>query len=205
MKKILIAVPCMDEVSALFAQSLAMLQKEYECAVSFKRSSLVYASRNALAELAVKQEFDYMMWFDSDMVFSPDTLHKLLADDKDIVSGIYFKRNPPYSPVFYDRMDGDLESGLRFYDATTYPEGVFEVAGIGFGCVLMKTDVLFDVCGKFGDWFSPIGKCGEDLSFCYRAQACGYKIWLDSRVKCGHDGRLTVTEDLYRAYKGEMK
>jgi len=201
MKKILIAVPCMDEVSALFAQSLAMLKKIEQCAVCFKRSSLIYASRNALAELAIKEEYDYIFWLDSDMVFAPSTLEQLFRDDKDIVSGIYFKRNPPYTPVMYDMMDGDPANGLRFFDAQSYTDGLNPVAGIGLGCCLMKTDCLFDIKGKFSDWFSPIGGCGEDLAFCYRAKECGYSIYVDTDVKLGHDGRVTVTEGLYKAYK----
>lgn len=73
-KKILIAVPCMDMVSARFAQSLATLKKVGECTVSFLIGSLVYDSRNRLTAYAVAMEADYILWLDSDMVFAPDVL-----------------------------------------------------------------------------------------------------------------------------------
>ena len=65
MSKILIAIPCMDQVPAPFAQSLAMIQKtEDNVACAFQMGSLIYTSRNNLALQAMKAEFDYMLWPD---------------------------------------------------------------------------------------------------------------------------------------------
>ncbi len=202
-KKILIAVPCMDLVQASFAQSLASLNKVGQCAVAFNACSLIYDSRNKLAAKAMKDEFDYVLWLDSDMVFSPDILEKLIADDKDMVSGLYFRRTSPYTPVIFK--DSKLEDGrLVWSDYTDYPKGeLFKVAGAGFGCVLMKTDMIFDMIGKYGDWFTPLYSSGEDLSFCYRARELGYEIWCDSRIKCGHMSHQMITEDFYEAFKGD--
>lgn len=202
-KKILIAVPCMDLVQASFAQSLASLNKVGQCAVAFNACSLIYDSRNKLAAKAMKDEFDYVLWLDSDMVFSPDILEKLIADDKDMVSGLYFRRTSPYTPVIFK--DSELKDGrLVWSDYTDYPKGeLFKVAGAGFGCVLMKTDMIFDMIGKYGDWFTPLYSSGEDLSFCYRARELGYEIWCDSRIKCGHMSHQMITEDFYEAFKGD--
>ena len=87
----------MDMVATGFCQSLAMLQKSgHEVSIMFQVGSLIYDSRNRLAKQALKMSADYTMWFDSDMIFEPDTMRKLLADDKDIVSGMYFRRSHPY-------------------------------------------------------------------------------------------------------------
>ena len=80
MRKILIAVPCMDMVSARFAQSLTTLKKVDQCVVSFIMGSLIYDSRNKLAAYALQMEADYILWLDSDMVFQPDTLERMLKD-----------------------------------------------------------------------------------------------------------------------------
>ena len=69
--------------------------------------------------------------------------------------------------------------------------------------VAKERDILFDMIGRFGDWFSPLYNSGEDLSFCYRAKELGYEIWCDSRVKCGHMSHQMITEDFYKAFKGE--
>ena len=75
--KTLIAVPSMDQVPARFAQALAMLQKEGDCAVTFQIGSLVYMSRDNLAQQAIQMGADRILWLDSDMVFSPDVLSTL--------------------------------------------------------------------------------------------------------------------------------
>ena len=88
--KILIAVPCMDTVPSQFAQSLAVMNKVQNCAVAFQMGSLIYTSRNNLATMAVQNEVDYVLWLDSDMIFPPDVLQRLLDDrDKgDIITGV---------------------------------------------------------------------------------------------------------------------
>ena len=78
--KILIAVPCMDQVPSQFAQSIATLNKVGDCVIAFQMGSLVYDARNSLALNAIKAEADYVMWFDSDMVFPSNTLEKLIED-----------------------------------------------------------------------------------------------------------------------------
>ena len=81
MAKILICVPCMDNVASGFAQSLAMLQKGgNETAIMFQVGSLIYEARNKLAKQAIEMGADYTMWFDSDMVFQPDTMIRLLMN-----------------------------------------------------------------------------------------------------------------------------
>ena len=87
-------------------------------------------------------------------------------------------------------------------DYNEYPEdGLFEVEGIGFGCVMMKTEVLLSVIGKYKTCFAMIGRNGEDVSFSFRARQCGYRIWCDPSIKLGHVSYTTVTEDFYRSYE----
>lgn len=203
--KILIAVPSMDTVAAGFAQSLATLNKVGQCSVSFICGSLIYDARNKLAAQAIKMEADYIMWFDSDMIFEPDALFKLLetavTEDAHIVSGLYFRRSAPYTPVaFQDLTIKDDKAEWTDYKGEL--EGVHKVGGVGFGCVLVDAQVIFECFGKYGTCFSPIGQVGEDLSFCHRAKELGYDTFLDCNVKCGHVGHLIVTQDMYQALSG---
>lgn len=206
MRKILIAIPSMDFVAAGFAQSLATLNKIDYCAVSFVCGSLIYDARNKLAAQAVKLESDYIMWFDSDMIFQPDTMTRLLRDIEekgcDMVSGLYFRRTKPYTPVVFEKLEviNDNE-GAKFKDYTGELDGLREVEGVGFGCVLMKSDIVFEMFSKYGDCFAPIGKVGEDLSFCWRARELGYKVHVDFDVKCGHIGHQEITQSFFEAFQ----
>lgn len=206
MKKILIAVPCMDMVSARFAQSLATLKKVDHCVVSFLMGSLIYDSRNKLAGYALQMEADYILWLDSDMVFRPDTLEKMIQTfdehpEIDILSGLYFKRAHPFTPVLYKKLD-ELEDGTVDYeDYIDIPDELFEVAGCGFGCVLMRTDCLFMMLDEdgLGRWFTPLLGAGEDCAFCIRARRAGYRIFADPSVDCGHMAYAPVTKEFYKA------
>lgn len=202
--KILIAVPCMDSVAAQFSQALAMLEKEGQCLVSFVIGSLIYNSRNDLAKQAMKFECDFILWLDSDMVFPPETLKHLLKrineSGADLISGLYFRRVAPFTPVAYDKLE--IKDGKAAWSDYTGPlTGLQEVAGVGFGCVLMKTDMLLEMAAQYGDFFGPIYNVGEDLAFCWRARQLGYKIFLDTDLKLGHVGHTVFTQQYYEALR----
>lgn len=200
--KILIAVPCMDHVPTPFCQSLALIQKIGDCTLMMQSGSLVYASRDTLATLAVTKEFDYVLWLDSDMVFKPDTLIRMMdtlqKNDLDILTGLCFRRVPPYTPTLFDKLEMDGKNCIHT-EFDEIPEELFEVGGCGFAAVLMKTDVFLDVSAKFGAMFTPIGQNGEDASFCMRARECGYKIYCDPKIVIGHVGNIVVDDVFYRA------
>jgi len=208
MKKILIAVPCMDMVSARFAQCLSTLKKVDHCVVSFLMGSLIYDSRNKLAGYAIDMEADYILWLDSDMVFQPDTLEHMLKTmeekDIDILTGLYFRRVAPFTPVLFSKLE-EKDGVLEWADFETIPDEPFEVAGCGFGCVLMKTDCLFDMAAKdgVGNWFTPLANAGEDCAFCIRARREGYKIYCDPSVSLGHMGYAPITRSFYEAFEKE--
>ena len=193
----------MDQVPAPFCQSLAQLQKTGDCVLAMQSGSLIYTSRNALATQAIQMNADYVFWLDSDMVFKPDTLVRMMdtlqKNDIDILTGLYFRRVPPYTPVLYNVLDIE---GVKadFSEFDQIPDKLFEVGACGFGCVLMKTDVFFDVQGKFGNMFAPIGNNGEDVAFCWRARECGYKVICDPSVICGHVGYSVVDDQFFKAF-----
>ena len=205
--KILIAVPCMDSVPAQFAQSLAVLSKVENCAIAFQMGSLIYTSRNNLATMAIQQGVDYVLWLDSDMIFPPDVLQKLIDNREkgDILTGIYYRRVSPFKPVLYSKLD-ITDEGCDWLGYDDYPtEDLFEVEGCGFGCVLTPVQVLFDVMQKFGEMFAPINGVGEDLSFCWRAKQCEYKIMADPSIQCGHVGHYVIDKGFYESYKAARK
>lgn len=213
MRKILIAVPCMDMLPAQFAHSLATLTsygvEDTQISVWFNLGSLIYTSRNEIAKRAIDTEADLVMWFDSDMVFNPDTLTRMLKyidAGHDMVTGVYYRRTVPFTPVLFESMDIDNEKQEATYNEfTEILDEPFEVAACGFGCVLMRTEVFVSVFAKFGNMFSPIGNIGEDIAFCWRARQCGYKILADPTIKLGHVGFNIVTENFFNTYQTQLK
>ena len=209
--KTLIAVPCMDTTPIGFQTSMLYLKKGENVSVNVQANSLVYDSRNLLSLTAIENGFDRVMWFDSDMMFTKDTMQILMADmDKlnaDMVTGVYFKRRPPYSPVIFDQLDepGTGETGklvARVHNYLDYPKDtIFPVRGCGFGCVLTSVKLLKQVWDKFGPAFSPYPWAGEDISFCHRVNQLGVQIWCDSNILCGHIGTYVYTVKDFEAYR----
>lgn len=204
--KVFIAVPSMDTIPALFAQSLALLQRDCEVQIGWEVGSLVYHARNNLARQALKTDADYVLWLDSDMVFAPDTLIRMLKvckdNDIDFLTAVCFRRKPPYTPCLFDRLE-KVEKGASYTALMSVPEGLFKVGGCGFAGVLMASDVLLSVQSKFnGRMFDPMDGFGEDVSFCWKARQCGYEIWCDSSIEFGHVGNCIVTRGYFEAYNG---
>ena len=108
-KKILIAVPCMNQVPAEFAYSLANLTKIGQCATLFKIGTLVYVARDELAKAALACGADFIFWLDSDMEFQPDILKRMMQtyeeNDADVLTGLYFRRVAPYTPTLFEHLN----------------------------------------------------------------------------------------------------
>lgn len=205
--KVFIAIPSLENVPALFCQSLALLKRAGDTIVGFEVGSLVYNARNNLARQAIKSEADFVLWLDSDMVFGPDLLQRMLKvcqdENIDFLTGLCFRRKPPYTPCLFDRLE-KVGNGASYTALMSVPDGRFKVGGCGFAGVLMSTDVLMSVAAKFnGRMFDPMDGFGEDVSFCWRARQCGYEIICDSSIELGHVGNCIVTRKYFEAFNGE--
>jgi GT2 family glycosyltransferase len=89
-----------------------------------------------------------------------------------------------------------------------YPkDSVFEIAGAGFGCCIMRMSMVKDLIERCkGNPFQPLPELSEDYSFCYRAKQAGYRLWCDSRIRPGHAGLHVYTEkDWTRQQKKRIK
>lgn len=211
-KRIMVAVPTREFIDVDSEKCIRKLEKDswlnksIEVDVEIQPSTIIHDARYALAQLAIKNKYDYILWIDSDMVFDSTVLYDLLEADKDIVSAVCFMRRAPYEPCIYEkmRMGATLEEDQieKYFD---YPEGVFEVEACGMAMCLMKVVVLEDIITKTGQPFFPVKSdhrtLGEDLSFCYNARKSGHKIWATSKPKVGHIGKLVVDVDSYNAIR----
>ena len=204
--KSMIAIPCMDSTYTLFDKCLDNLIPVGEISKTRNAGSLVYISRNSMSEVAVKENLDYILWIDSDMVFSADLMQRLYQtmteNNLDILAPICFRRRAPFNPVIYKKIRFGMFGDNEVVEYDDYPKNsLFEVDGVGFGCVMMKVSVLKEIEEKEKGWFTPYPGFGEDLSFCIRAKRCGYRIWCDSSIKVGHISQTVVDEDTFEQYR----
>ena len=198
----MIAIPCGDTVQALFLSSCLGMQCEGEINFFVVSGSLIYDARNKIAERAISEKYDRVLWLDSDMVFQSD-LFRRLSDHMDLgrqmVTGLYFKRKAPVQPVIYSYCGMDLEKDTPRADSyEDYPrDAVFEIEACGMGGCMMTVDLLRKVQERFGCPFSPVLGFGEDFSFCQRVRVLGEQILCDSSIKLGHIAQQIITEGFY--------
>lgn len=199
MTKILIGVPCMENIPIEFAQSLYDLKAPdgVKTDLMFMSMSLVYIAREKIVDAAVCGGYDYVFFVDSDMVFKRDTLIKLYEAKMDIVSGLAFMRSPPYSPCLYKTLR--IGEGRNTVERLEDFNGLERIEACGMACCLIKTEV-FKAIREKSLCFLPLPTLGEDMAFCVRARERGFEVWGDTRVKLGHKSSMIVNEATWRGW-----
>ena len=152
--------------------------------------SVIANNRNKIVASFLEQtKDDYLLFIDSDMVFSPDALITLLKHNKDIVSGLAVSRKAPFNPVakMLDKETGvysirpNLDEG-RFYS---------DLDMVGAAFLLIHRKVLEKMkkphfaCPPYFE-----GAMGEDVYFCREARAMDYQICVDTALHIGHIGEM---------------
>ena len=197
-EKLLIAIPSYEGLQPEFVRSLVDLETQlhkdnvwYE--VKIISGTLVHTARDRLAQHAVNNEFTEVLWIDDDMVFDRHLYEDLKMCGKDMVCGLFVSRHYPYVSCLF-------KSLAPVERITEYPDEAFKVAACGFGCVLMKAQILKDIMvNNGGKCFVPEQKLGEDCAFCNRATSLGHEIWCEPTARVGHVGRIVIwPEDVAR-------
>lgn len=176
-------------------------------------SSNVYLVRSICLEADVRRgedqkpfngeiDYDYIMWIDSDQIFSPEQFFQLLSHKKDIVSGTYMTSGGK-TLVTVEKCDEDhfREHGTYKFmtpEDLSQKKDLFEVDYTGFGFLLVKRGVFESL--KY-PWFNPVMQdlgngikdlASEDVSWCFRVREKGFKILVDPGVRVGHQKRVTL-------------
>ena len=161
---ILVSTPVHSEVSIHYTQSLLAFQQK--CMVngilvsfSLLKSSLVTQGRNlcvnAFMEESKKHAYTHMLFIDSDIEFSFDTIMKLVAAEKDVVAAPYPLKDLDWGKIanrikHKNIQDGDTMSKQGFtwplkldgQNQITAINGVAEVSHAPTGCMLIKREVI---------------------------------------------------------------
>ena len=129
---------------------------------------LVPFARERLADSALELGCDYLFMIDDDMLAPPDLFYRLAANDKDICAALAFTRNPNHFPVVYQTVEGfdpSVQQGYGFTkEVRNYPrEQLFECDAVGFGAVLIKTEVFQGKHRNRGFWDGRDRRRRDDL------------------------------------------
>lgn len=158
--------------------------------------------RASLAESALREKADVLLWLDSDMVFNVSTCDEIVAQamaQQAVVGCLYAGKK------FGAKPQCAFLAGTGAF--TAYEGGsLLEVEAIGFGVVAHPASMLEGVAKKLHlptlkildfsirPWFTTdaTGKWeamhSDDYAFCRRAREAGYRIFADTRQRVGHIG-----------------
>lgn len=198
MHKVLIGTPSHDgKVDVWYANSLVnTIRLSYEknitvVPVYMAYDSLVQRARNDLVKLAIEEDFDDLIFIDSDVEWHPEWIFKLLDYKEDVVGGYYPKKAEPLQfPI------KALEGGLKVEN------GLAEVEGLPTGFLKISKSALQKVWDVSEEYQNEGKTCrmvfdikvvdgqlvSEDVVFCQKWRSLGEKVWLDPTMACNHVG-----------------
>jgi hypothetical protein len=204
--KIAIGIPHYDMFTWDAVQSLLFMVKKTNHAMHIiaEKSPYIHKSRNAAFKEAQNVGADYLLMVDCDMSYPDNALQKLIDLDKDVASGMYYKRPFPHYPLAYEWTGKEDDVHRNIVDI---PEEPFKIDSVGTGFMLISKRVLDlwtpDVYAEHGKPFSHktyddgLGgeTIGEDTSFCMRCRDLGIEVWVDPTIELGHIGSQVVKKD----------
>jgi hypothetical protein len=158
--------------------------KVLELPNSFELSTIqkITYSREMIRRYAVKNNFDYIFFLDSDTIPAhTDAIEQLLKWNKDVISGLYFYKNSK-QPVVIDA-ETNTNISLEKCETMANNKEICEVWGFGFGCLLLsrkafeKAEFDYDLFGE---------ERTDDFGYCHVLEQNGIKRWFDPSIICKH-------------------
>lgn len=191
MSKILIAIPTFENIMPETFKSIYDIDSSgNELSFEFVKGYDCARARNDIVRMALEGGFDYIFMVDADMYVPKDALQKMLEYPTEICLGLCPRKNTKVGKTcIYKIGQVNYEDAYTYYDLPKKDRVM--VHGGGLACALIKMDIFKNLTYP---WFRYVtyqdgSELSEDLYFCSQAKANGYKIYVDTRVRCGHATR----------------
>ena len=208
--------PVNDWVNALI-QMIYNLSRDYEIAVRMQHLAYLHKGYGELlGSVALHgvdwkpfigqwddndmncRDYDYLFFFENDMIVTPQDVRALIARDVEVVSALYVHGDGD-TMIHHDipKHDDAYSHGTKELP----PRGrLYPVAHTGMGALLVKRGVVEQIEHP---WFAPmmvrnkdikttIGWTGQDAGFCDRLRHVNIQPYVDPEVRVGHVKSHTV-------------
>lgn len=178
---------CLDLCAELQGQGI-----EFNWLIRWNES-LVHRARMGMTKAFLNSDYEYMMWLDADIDFTPEDVAKLWNMDVDIAVGVYRMKT--------DEHKWSAWVGGKLVDLDEL-DGPTEVDYAGTGFMLIKRQVLEKLSKKVELYENEVKDIpalyqtpirhgtllSEDYFFCELARDNGFKVMMDPTVRLGHWG-----------------
>lgn len=150
----------------------------------FKNFKSVVNFKNYFIEYALKNQYDYIFYIDSDLILHKNSLISLLNADKDMISNIFWTKWNPETPEEPNAWDYDHYTFLNDTMEKLKEKNYIQVGMTG-ACTLIKRKVL-----ESGINWNPIYNLSyslwEDRAFCVKVAINNFEIWTDTHYPALH-------------------
>jgi hypothetical protein len=183
---------------SLFGSSAVRLRRPEGSHVEWLIGGDWCGARNQLVQQTLDGKYEWLWFMDDDHAFPPNLLERLLShgdaivyDDRifaiDVVQPVCLERRWPFRPCQYAETTEDGKyAPIALKESPT--EGLIELVAGGCAGMLIRRRVLETLEPP---WFEYLDR-SEDIAFCDRVKAAGFRLWCDLDAKLGHITTCTV-------------
>ena len=146
-------------------------------------------------------EYDYILWIDDDIIFTPEDFQKLYKEDKDVISGLYVMANNTHFAAVevWDEQYFQTHGSFEFLHKEDIQLRLlpFKVEYVGFGFLLFKHGIFEQLQYP---WFEPTylqikdahDFSMEDVTLCLKLKKKHIHIYVHPEVIVGHEKILEL-------------
>jgi hypothetical protein len=140
----------------------------------------IIASRNLIREYALKENFDFFLSLEQDVIPPPDVVERLVAHDKDVVSALVWNVATKAGksirvPMLYEEKEAAAERIFYIDPSKVMHPGLYEISTCALACTLISRNVLSRIVFRYEKGF-------DDMMFCKDARKEGFSIFADTSV-----------------------
>lgn len=175
-----IGTPCIEVVHNTWVVSMLnfFYNTDLKTTLVMPYNLRVDVARNAIVE---NRKGKWVWFIDSDQTFHTSVPSTLLSANRDVMTGVVYKKAAPFAPCVYMK-NPDVEYGYRPHMFPLQHRHL-KVDMCGTGCVIIQDHVFSSIESP---WFEYTVKHGEDMNFFEKVKESGYEIWADSGLPIGH-------------------
>lgn len=206
LQKMAIGFPLIDSsVPAQFFLSFSCMQKPSEYLLLMPElphgpmSGSIATARNSLVIQALSGGASHLLMLDTDQVYPPDTLTRLMRHQVEICGVTVHSRWMPFSPNLYR---GEIGRYQWIPDEEMWSGDLVEIDATGTGCLLLDMEIFDKVEPPWFEFQVMDGRpVGEDIWFCSQVRKAGVRIFVDTSIKVGHLTTVEINEAFYRLFR----
>jgi GT2 family glycosyltransferase len=193
--RVVVGIPTQGSVKTKTFLSLVEMHKQYGHRIAdiwTPEGTYLHRSREKIMEAAVATDATHVMFIDSDVIFPPDGMERLLRARETVIGASYHLKWQGKQVWAHKPLEAKYGAARDLQEIAPLEKrtDVHEVRGLPTGFMLVDLDAVRSIERPWFD-YGPNTEddwMGEDVFFCEKLRAHGHKILLDPTIRVGHVG-----------------